>query len=578
MRELWFVLLGLMFLGNAVWADGLTVTGGGEVEALCFQYDETMLSAEAATPETKPKVEYSVKGISYAWTAEGDITIISGSDTQAITVKAAAAAPGLYHGTVTCTAVITYVHEDDPSNVYSDPPVTGSCDMTFFLYALTDVNGPDEIELEETAEYTATIAPTTAPANSDTMEWYATPETYISHENVAGNGLSATYKGVMVDEENPDNSIDMVCCRFNFNDGRDAIDKDVKVIGQSIKELKYKREQDDNFIVASEGETIYVQKGTLVCYQVTKKVERLDWPMDEPAWNTGETGIDSITKTYNTVTEEGATPEEVKATCNGKSKSLNVIVYDVTVEVKCKAGNGSFSSTADIIAGGLDSDPHKADVRIKTISLPSGTEVKVSLTGAGDGYEKSAWWGSVDRVRSEISIGGGLFEFGGQTPITLTTSSESITGTLTSSNKRESTTVKVEIPSLKISKTVEVNFVECDFEVSIMDCDSIMFNVWSYYVATQKIPGQPNISVEGHDLRVIISEVTYVDESTGALVTVDATASNSLSEYVELDPGAIYNHDYFRGAVGAQGLKSMLKVASNSVVNFKIKAYDFNVW
>ena len=246
----------------------------------------------------------------------------------------------------------------------------------------------------------------------------------------------------------------------------------------------------------------------------------------------------------------------------------------ITVKVKSKVF-GYYANNADIACGGIDSDVHKADVEITCEGIGPGVPVEVSLIG-GKGFQNDSWYGSVEAIPAVLTIKGNEIK-PDCAPVAFISPNKLI-GELRSSNKLEKVLIKVNVPSLGLESTAEINFIGCDIEINYGENDNgedePCYNIWHPYIVKLKFR---EVDVTNHEIKVIVSKVEIIDEE-GETRTMETARDAPLVEYVELDEKALINHSYDKGIIEKNGFVSKVKVAGNNVVGFSLKVFDFNAW
>ncbi len=233
------------------------------------------------------------------------------------------------------------------------------------------------------------------------------------------------------------------------------------------------------------------------------------------------------------------------------------------------------SSLVTIAAGGQASDVHRAMVSIEfDPPLEGGTEVRISLIDGGDGFEPSSWWWQGNpRVRAKLEIAGETYIYGTTSaPIATSPTSASLTGTLTSSNAVEGTTVKVEVVSQSVVLTAPVDFVVGEF---VVDLPPIELNVWTDFTMHRKLDAH---GIGNHDIKMVVTKVLLADGTgLGADVGASQGTSVDLSAYVEVD-GPLSVTSYQEGTTDVSGdVSGQFRVIDSNVVAFEIAGYDMTV-
>lgn len=254
---------------------------------------------------------------------------------------------------------------------------------------------------------------------------------------------------------------------------------------------------------------------------------------------------------------------------------------DATVQLSSKRHTKSEwqSSGTTIAAGGIDTDVHKADILIGFSGLPSGTRVEVCLLGEGGGCAVQNWAFTVPAKKAVLTINGQTYTHGNANPLVFTSPTE-LQGELLSSNRQEATRVAVAIPSLGIRRSLLVQFVSGQMTVAIATPSEIPTNTWHGYSVVHRLDDDV---ISGHELKLAVTTITYVAED-GTRITKTPTIGGSLSEcaslanYVQLDPEALFNHDYFCATSGSEGVTSTMYVVDPRVEDIHITAFDFSVW
>lgn len=256
----------------------------------------------------------------------------------------------------------------------------------------------------------------------------------------------------------------------------------------------------------------------------------------------------------------------------------DLTVYQIQVNVQRKGSGDPWSSDASIAAGGKDSDVHKANVQILfTPGLDADTEVQVSLSDGGEGYEPSSWWWSKSRTRSQLTLtsgGTGTYVAGETTSPLILTPAGSLVGILTSSNKLESTQINVNIPDFAVSRSAAVQFVLGDFTVDLGQAP-FPINTWRSFDVSSTLSGS---GVDNHDLNFVVTKVVL---ETGEVLEPDLgsgeSSSDSLVEYVELD-GPYWTHKAEKDTTDGNGDASgQFQIVDSSVVSLEITAFDMDV-
>jgi len=270
------------------------------------------------------------------------------------------------------------------------------------------------------------------------------------------------------------------------------------------------------------------------------------------------------------------TTGDVLTTTNKPVKLPKFTVVEVTIETKLVGETIWNSSGTNIHAGGFDTDPHKADVKISLGSFMSGETVKIRLTGDGAGYASSDWWWSKSAVGATLEISGQSTYTHGDSDLEVTVPSNGeITGTLTSSNELVTTTIEVEHEDSGCIETHDVDFGIGKFEVSY-STDNFVPDEWIDFTVSLKL-GEDG--VKDHDILVVVSEVVMVDGTThSASDGGSQSSSTSLVDYVILDQGAIFSNKYDTGTTDSSGeFDSELKIVDENVKDFTLTLFDRSI-
>ena len=349
------------------------------------------------------------------------------------------------------------------------------------------------------------------------------------------------------------------------------------VLVVDIQGLQYSRDgtQWENVTGA-----IYVAKDMSLHFRAVSDPAGAAWPQGMPTWggNVGlsDTDVDMVSVTFDTASDSPTDYSTVTATCDATIMA-NVLVAEVQLKTKRYGSNEWDTTLTRIASGGKASGVHKAAVQIR---VPSGLgaqhPLEVSLTGDGGGHTFSSWWSTKPAAKAKLAFGSTTaFVHGDASPLSFT-SPPTLNGWLTSSNKLESTTILVAVPTLGITCTADVDFVLGDFVVDLGD-DPIPVDQWHDFTVSMSLDGVP---IDGHEVNLVVWQVILEDGTpVDAALGSGSGSSTSLANYVQLDPGALFNHDYFQATTGTTlpSVATQLKLKNSSVATLTIKAYDMSV-
>ncbi len=248
----------------------------------------------------------------------------------------------------------------------------------------------------------------------------------------------------------------------------------------------------------------------------------------------------------------------------------------ITVTVKRYGAPESAWSTAKavIAAGGVDNTVHRCEIKIVPEGFEAGDPLDVRLVG-GAGHAAGRWPFNTPAVPAHVQFGLNASLSAGEA-ITLGADTEH-SGVLRSSNKAE--TAKLVVSGGGVTKSVDIEFSGGDLKIEI-DGEMMFPGVPRAYTVTHTLDDKP---IVGHNMKVVVKEVDIVnaddeEETLRASLGDDENDSVTLDDYVELDPGAIYDHRYFAGTTDTEGLTSTLKVVDGRVTGARLEVFDFNVW
>ncbi len=302
------------------------------------------------------------------------------------------------------------------------------------------------------------------------------------------------------------------------------------------------------------------------------------FPSGKPEWG-GTANLSGSSDTASGTLSDVSTSDQdfktVTAKC-GNTVSANIIVAELTFDGRMKNTGDYSTSDVTIAAGALGSDVHQAEIRVNVSPAVSiKGEIRLSLSDGGAGYTSSSWYWGVTATPAKLVNGTRVYTFGDSQPLTFSTVG-GIYCTLSSSNKAESTKVKLEIPSRNISKDLTVKFSAPDIKVDLGN-QSANIGVWTPYTVTATVGSKP---VDGHSMKLVVTKVNLKD---GTVVNPDledsSSSSTSLVAYVQVDPNAWYDHTYEADttAMNTPSISTQFKVVDPNVAGFEITAYDFSV-
>lgn len=271
--------------------------------------------------------------------------------------------------------------------------------------------------------------------------------------------------------------------------------------------------------------------------------------------------------------DEGAPDPVAKVEATASDQSLTV-----WLTVRRGSTGETTSSDVSIAAGGKSGEAHQATVDVTFEPPLSGdTEVKVSLVGGGEGFEPSDWWWasvSPGRIRAKLEMNGQTFTYGASyEPLTFSPSGSPLSGTVTSSNMVETTTMKVELPSKGITLTCPIDFVVGHFTLDMGD--AFVLNEWRPFTVKREIGNHP---IGSHTLAFVVSTVYLADGSSVSFNLGDSQAtSTDLSAYVQLyGEGGVTTHQMATTDANGQAT-GQYKVVDANVVRFDVIAADVSV-
>lgn len=246
-----------------------------------------------------------------------------------------------------------------------------------------------------------------------------------------------------------------------------------------------------------------------------------------------------------------------------------------------RTGSGTTTpqDRVSIASGGKSGDAHKADVTITfDPPLSGGTEVKVSLIGGGEGFEPSSWWWSwlsSGRIRAKLDMSGSTYTYGqNSSPLSFTPNGSSLTGTVTSSNMVETTTLKVEVPSKNITLTCPIDFVVGDFTANLGEGLVHDPSNWTAFTVKKALG---NHAIANHDVTLVVSKVYFANGTSLSASLGSQGSSTDLSQYVQLDGPALVT-SYENVTTNSNGeATAYYSVQDNNVVKIEITACDMSV-
>ena len=252
--------------------------------------------------------------------------------------------------------------------------------------------------------------------------------------------------------------------------------------------------------------------------------------------------------------------------------STSLVVAEIQIQGK-RCGTSSWVDGPQIAAGGVDNDVHKADIQITVApvgaaGLPS---LSVDLTGGGGGHLPTEWWWPTSyHKKASLSFGDdGTFTHGDTTPISLDVSSEGIfDGTLLSSNKVETSTVRVQVG--EIEQSIDISFVAPSLSLTVADPQDL--DTWYNVACTLSLSGVP---VPGHDLTFGARDVTDSDGTDQASLGESEAESCTLETCIWLDSS---DHKYATGTTdSANGQASTRYQLRAYIDSFTLGVADLSV-
>jgi hypothetical protein len=208
-----------------------------------------------------------------------------------------------------------------------------------------------------------------------------------------------------------------------------------------------------------------------------------------------------------------------------------VTVVEVALKTRKKATSSWDTQGTRIATGGLAADIHYADVEIElspNITLSSTVALDVELT-SGSGYEPTQnqlwWWPASVHKNALLELAGTQYEYSNtQSPIHISSGTGTQNGTVRSSNKSESTEVKVNFLGAEFRQSIE--FATGDFELTLPETYEPY--EWSTMSCKRSLDGVP---LQGHEVMFYAETIIECD---GTSVSTQIGNSQAQSETLEL--------------------------------------------
>jgi len=319
----------------------------------------------------------------------------------------------------------------------------------------------------------------------------------------------------------------------NDPDGAAATAFTVTVVG--IEKIQYKNGAGTWVDVPS---PLTVHVGTEVEFKAIASPSGASWPASTPFWvrnGPSANGTDAMPKiTFGTVGTK-----TLKFTCGTSKVSTTIIVYSVTLKVRPKKASnaGTFGSTASVCAGGINSNAHIAQVQVSTNPVAPGATIVTTKSGGAGAFTSSV-----------LSIG------------STADSNGKIDGELISSDKIQSASLTAN------GATATVSF---DWNI---DWTSTSWDSNPDYIAptsTETVHithhGEP---VNGHVVRFLVEEITYVDSSGDSITTFEPS---EVSPYASFSPIDVTTN------AGGMASSTLTTTTAVNVISEKLRLYDRSV-